>query len=70
MQTKGKTIQSEGEEMKIEEKILDREFKTIWKQVKKYFKKGSQEKRLEQFRKKQMHSKIYKKQHKKCNVWL
>ena len=52
MQKNGKTIQFEGEELKIEEKILGREFKTIWKQVKKCFKKGSQEKRLEQFRKK------------------
>ena len=34
MQTKGKTVQFEGEDMKLEGKILDREFKRIWKQVK------------------------------------
>ena len=39
MQTKGKTIQFEGEDIKLERKILDREFKPIWKQVKKCFKK-------------------------------
>ena len=70
MQTKGKTIQFEGEDIKLEEKILDREFKPIWKQVKKWFKKGSEEKRLEQYRKKKMQSEIYKKQDKKCNIWL
>ena len=70
MQTKGKTIQFEGEDIKLEEKILDREFKPIWKQVKKWFKKGSEEKRLEQYRKKKMLSEIYKKQDKKCNIWL
>ena len=70
MQTKGKTIQFEGEDIKLEEKILDREFKPIWKQVKKWFKKGSEEKRLGQYRKKKMQSEIYKKQDKKCNIWL
>ena len=68
MQTKGKTIQFEGEDMKLEGKILDREFKPIWKQVKKCFKKSSVEKRIEQNRKKEMQSEIYKKQDKKCNI--
>ena len=70
MQTKGKTIQFEGEDVKLEGKILDREYKPIWKQVKKYFKKGSEEKILEQYRKKEVQSEIYKKQDKKCNIWL
>ena len=48
MQTKCKTIQFEEEDTKLEGKILDREFKPIWKQVKKCLKKGSEEKRLEQ----------------------
>ena len=39
MQTKGKTAQFEGEDMKLEVKILNREFKPICKQVKKCFKK-------------------------------
>ena len=70
MQTKGKTIQFEGKDMKLEGKILGREFKPIWKQVKKCFKKGSEEKRFEWYRKKEMQSEIYKKQDKKCNIWL
>ena len=37
---------------------------------KKCFKKGSEEKRLEQYRKKKMQSEIYKKQDKKFNIWL
>ena len=49
MQTKYKRIQSEGEDVKLKGKILDREFKPIWKQVKKCFKKGSLENRLEQY---------------------
>ena len=49
MQTKYKRVQSEGEDMKLKGKILDREFKPIRKQVKKYFKKGSLENRLEQY---------------------
>ena len=69
MQTKGKTVQFE-EDMKLEGKILDREFKPIWKQVKKWFKKGSEEKRLEQCRKMEVQSEIYNKQDKKCNIWL
>ena len=40
--------------MKLEGKILDTEFKPIWKQVNKCFKKGSEEKRLEQYRKKEI----------------
>ena len=39
MQTKGKTVQFDGEDMKLEEKILDREFKPIRKQVKKMLQK-------------------------------
>ena len=35
MQRKGKTIQFQGEDMTLEGKILDKEFKTKWKQVKK-----------------------------------
>ena len=45
--------------MKLEGKILDREFKPIWKQVKECFKKGSEDKRLEQYSKKEMQSEIY-----------
>ena len=70
MQTKGKTIQFEGKDMKLEGKILVTEFKPIWKQLKKCFKKGSEEKRFEQYRKEEMQSEIYKKQDKKCDVWL
>ena len=69
MQTKGKTIQFE-EDMKLEGKILDREFKPIWKLVKKCFKKDNAEKRLKQYRKKEMQSEIYNKQDKMCNIWL
>ena len=39
MQTKCKRIQSEGEDEKLKGKILDREFKPIWKQVKNASKK-------------------------------
>ena len=45
MQTKGTTIQFEVEDMNLDRKILDREFKPIWKQVKKCFKKGSEKKK-------------------------
>ena len=46
--------------MKLEGKILDREFKPIWKQVKECcFKKGSEEKRFEQYSKKEMQREIY-----------
>ena len=51
MQAKSKTVQSEGEDMELEEKILDREFKPIQKQVKKMLQKGSKEKRPKQYRK-------------------
>ena len=44
MQRKGKTVQSEGEDMKLERKILDRKFKPTWKQAKRCFKKGSDQK--------------------------
>ena len=45
MQTKGITVQFEGEHKKLI---------PTWKQVKKCFQKGSKEKRLEQYRKKEM----------------
>ena len=44
MQRKGKTVQFEGENMKLERKILDRKFKPTWQQVKRCFKKSSEEK--------------------------
>ena len=51
--------------------------KNIWQKIqtnmetsKKCFKKGSEEKRREQYRKKKMQSEIYKKQDKKFNIWL
>ena len=45
MQTKGKTVQFE-EDMKLEEKILEKEFKLIWTQVKECFKKSSRKKKF------------------------
>ena len=69
MQTKGKTAQFEGEDMTLEVKILDREFKPICKQVKKCFKKDSEEKQIGQYRKKEIQSEIYNKQDEKCNIW-
>ena len=47
MQTKSKTVQFEGEDTKLELKIMDREFKRIWTQVKECFKTVSEVKRLE-----------------------
>ena len=47
MQTKSKTVQFEGEDTKLELKIMDREFKWIWTQVKECFKTVSEVKRLE-----------------------
>ena len=38
-QTKGKTVQFEEEDMNLEGKILDREFKQIWKRVKEMLQK-------------------------------
>ena len=70
MQTKSKTVQFEGEDTKLELKIMDREFKRIWTQVKECFKTVSEVKRLEQYSKKVMQIEIQKKQDKKCNIWL
>ena len=59
MQTKGKTVQFRGKDMKLEGKILEKEFNKLnyfasifpsnltQAQVKEYFKKRSEEKRLE-----------------------
>ena len=70
MQTKGKTVQFGGEDMKLEGKILEREFKPIRKQVNRCFEKGSEETRLEQYRRKETQSEKYNKQNKKYNIWL
>ena len=43
IQAKGKIVKFEGEDMKLEGEILERGFKAIWK----WFKKRSEEKRLE-----------------------
>ena len=45
MQTKGKTVQFE-EDMKLEGKILEKEFKLTWTQVKECFKKSSRKKKF------------------------
>ena len=69
MQTKGKTQQFEGEDIKLKGKLLDRDFNPIWKQAKKNAsKKLVKTKRLERYRKKEMQSEIYKKQDRKCNM--
>ena len=44
MQTKGKIVQFEGEDMKKEGKIVEKEFKLTWT-VKECFKKGSEKKK-------------------------
>ena len=62
MQTKGKTVHFEGEDRNLEVKTLDRETN------KKSFKKDSEEKWLEEYRRKEMKSEIYNKQDKKCNI--
>ena len=56
--------------MKLEGKILDREFKPIRKQVNRCFEKSSEETRLEQCRRKEMQSEKYNKQNKKSDIWL
>lgn len=69
---KCKILQFEGEDMKLEGKILDQEFKPTWKHVREWFKKGGGEKRLEKGRKKEMQSETSKneKKNKKCSIWL
>ena len=49
---------------------MDREFKPIWKQVNKYFKRVSEEKQTQTVKKKEMKSEIYFNQDKKWNIWL
>ena len=61
MQTKGKTIQFEGEDLKIRGKNIGQRIQTNMESSKKCSKKGSEEKILEQYRKKEMQSEIYKK---------
>ena len=51
---KCKLVQFEEKDMKLKGKILDKYLKPTWKQVKEWFKNGSQEKRLEKYRKKEM----------------
>ena len=69
MQTKGKTVQFE-EDMKLEEKILEKEFKLTWTQVKECFKKSSRKKNSNRTAKKKCKKNIFKKQDKKSNIWL
>ena len=75
MLTKGKTVQFKGEDMKLEGKKYWTENSNQCGTSKKYAKKvlrkkGIEEKRLEQYTKKEMQSEIYKKHDKKCNIWL
>ena len=58
-------MQFEGEDIKLKGKIMDREFKPIWKQVNKYFKRVSEEKKTQTVKKKEMKSEIYFNQDKK-----
>ena len=67
MQAKSKTVQSEGEDMELEEKILDREFKPIQKQVKKNASKRQQEKKTQTVQKMPRKCKV-KQEKKKCKV--
>ena len=70
MQTKGKTVQFVRKDMKLEGKILENECKPTWEQLKEYFNKGSEVKRHKHYNKKEMQSEIYKKQDKKCHIYL
>ena len=58
MQTKGKTVQFEGENIKLEINLLDKEFKPIWKQVKNASKKVVWKNDSNSTEKNQMHSEI------------
>ena len=62
MQSKGKTVEFEGESIILEGNILDKAWKQAWKLVKSCFKKGTEEKREEDYHQKEMQSEIYKKQ--------
>ena len=70
MQTKGKIVQSQREDVKLEGKALEKKIKLAWTQVKEFFKKGSGEKRLEQYSKNDIQIEICKKQDKECDICL
>ena len=70
MQSKGKTVEFEGENIILQGNILDKAWKQDWKLVKSCFKNGTEEKREEDYHQKEMQSEIYKKQDQKCNIWL
>ena len=55
---KCKLVQFEGKDMKLKKNILEKDLKPTWKQVKEWFKYGSEEKRLEKYRKKEMQNEI------------
>ena len=64
MQTKGEAVEFE-EDIKLERKILDKEFKPMNKNTSK---KVARKKRFSS--KKEMQREIHKKQDKECNIWL
>ena len=59
MQTNGKTAQFE--DMKLEETILEKEFKLTWTQAKECFKKSTRKKNSNRTAKKKCKKNIYKK---------
>ena len=65
MQSKGKTVEFEGESRILEGNTIDKEWKQAWKLVKSCFKKGTEEKREGDYHQKEMESQLQK-----SNIWL
>ena len=70
MQTKGKMVQFEGKDMKLEGKILGKEFKLTRTQVKECYKKKVVRKTDSKITVKRKCKMKYIKKYNKCNIWL
>ena len=66
----GKRIEFDGENIILEGERLEGTWKKTWGRVKKIIEKETESNRKSSYKKKELQSKLYRKQHDECNMWL
>ena len=70
MEEVGKSIQFEERNIRLEEELIETDWKSTWKKVKTTLKSSTTDKRVEDYKTKEQQSNIYRKQEKECHIWL
>ncbi len=66
----GVRMRFEENSIRLDDELIEREWKLTWRKVKSRLQKGLVDKRIDAYKTKQLQSNLYREQEDECHLWL